>query len=130
MPMFKLKTVKNYLEIQFVVLIDLFIFTGPIDCECDPCHLNWLIRDNRQLLPAVYLATCANGTALQDLDSGGFDDCTVIIIKNNSGLHNSLMKMTLKNAEHLSTNYGTIDFRTSIYLDTRPVSTGRIVQPL
>ena len=42
--------------------------TGPIDCETDPCHLAWLIRDNRQLLPAVFLANCANGTSFQDLN--------------------------------------------------------------
>ena len=53
------------------------VYTGPIDCETDPCHLAWLIRDNRQLLPAVFLANCANGTSLQDLNANEFSSCQV-----------------------------------------------------
>ena len=56
------------------------MFIGPIDCQYDPRHLNWLIRDNRHLLPAVYLATFANGTKLEDLDANGFTDCTVCLL--------------------------------------------------
>ena len=54
---------------------------GPIDCENDLCHLAWLIRDNRHLLPAVYLATCSNGTTFQQLDSNAYNSCPVTIKK-------------------------------------------------
>jgi len=40
-----------------------------MDCIEDPCHLAWLVRDNRHLLTSVR-ATCSNGTAFADLDQG------------------------------------------------------------
>ena len=47
----------------------------PIDCETDFCHLAWLIRDNRDLLPAVAAGVCSNGTAFEDLNPDGYKSC-------------------------------------------------------
>ena len=33
-------------------------FTDPFNCYCDPCHLAWLCRDNRNLLSHVFGAKC------------------------------------------------------------------------
>ena len=44
------------------------IVSDPVDCESDPCHLSWLIRDNRHLLKAIYHGTCLNGTRFEDLN--------------------------------------------------------------
>lgn len=44
----------------------------------DPCHLAWIIRDNRNLLPAVYLGQCSNGTTFEDLDPNGYNDCPIL----------------------------------------------------
>ena len=49
----------------------------PIDCESDLCHMAWLIRDNRNLLPAVNLGQCSNGTIFEDLDPNGYNDCPI-----------------------------------------------------
>jgi len=51
----------------------------PIDCEMDPCHLAWLIRDNRHLLSAIG-GQCSNGTLFDYLDPNAFTDFPVIII--------------------------------------------------
>ena len=40
----------------------------PIDCESDPCHLTWLVRDNRHLLNPIADGRCSNGTRFDDLD--------------------------------------------------------------
>ena len=37
------------------------IFLDPFDCATDPCHLTWLLRDRRNLLPLVKNAICENG---------------------------------------------------------------------
>jgi hypothetical protein len=42
--------------------------------------LTWLIRDNRQLLPAVYGGICSNGTTFEDLDPNGYANCPVFIV--------------------------------------------------
>ena len=49
--------------------------SDPFDCVSDPCHLAWLIRDNRQLLDQVPAARCSNGVAFKDLDVSQFNDC-------------------------------------------------------
>lgn len=46
------------------------------DFDCD-CHLKWLIRDNRQLMPYVKEAKCANSTAFQDLNPESYGGCPV-----------------------------------------------------
>ena len=51
------------------------IKTDPINCDC---HLAWLIRDNRHLLPGVIYGKCSNGTSFKDLDPNGFASCPVI----------------------------------------------------
>ena len=48
--------------------ITFYIFLDPFDCEKDPCHLAWLIRDNRNLLGALRDATCSNGTKFERLN--------------------------------------------------------------
>lgn len=56
-----------------VMLGELFFFINqdPFDCEDDPCHLSWLIVDNRHLLDvlnsrgSVY---CSNDTSFTSLD--------------------------------------------------------------
>ena len=49
---------------------DIFINKkDPIDCETDPCHLAWIIRDRRELLKNVLNAKCSyNGTSFEDID--------------------------------------------------------------
>nr|CAH0099485.1 unnamed protein product [Daphnia galeata] len=39
------------------------------------CGLAWLIRDNRQLMPAVRNGLCANGIAFESLDPVSFANC-------------------------------------------------------
>ena len=51
------------------------ITTDAIDCESDPCHLAWLLRDNRQFLNALLQASCSNGSAFDQLDPTGYDGC-------------------------------------------------------
>ena len=53
------------------------VLKDPIDCVSDPCHLAWLIRDNRNLLKVVDGATCSNGTGFEELDPDGFQNCPV-----------------------------------------------------
>ena len=57
--------------------MQIFHILDPIDCESNHCHMAWLIRDNRNLLPAVYLGQCSNGTAFEDLDPNGYNDCAI-----------------------------------------------------
>ena len=48
----------------------------PFDCERDPCHLAWLIRDNRDLLGRLSgNTTCSNGTTFEQLNPNEFDEC-------------------------------------------------------
>ena len=47
----------------------------PFDCESDPCHLAWLIRDNRDLFGRLDDARCSNGTLFNQLDPDGFNQC-------------------------------------------------------
>ena len=65
-------------------------FSDPFDCETDPCHLAWLIRDNRHLLAPIYGATCSNGTQFTQLISNDFSHCpntSQIIYNNNQAAH-------------------------------------------
>ena len=53
----------------------------PIDCESDPCHLAWLVRDNRQLLKVIPNADCewkAVLTPLERLDLNIFNNCATV----------------------------------------------------
>jgi hypothetical protein len=45
--------------------------------ECADCHLAWLIRDNRHLLPAVYQGTCSDGKKFRELNPKAFATCPV-----------------------------------------------------
>ena len=55
----------------------------PFDCTEDPCHLAWVIQDNRYLLNKLVVnfggtilsPRCANGTLFQDLDRTRFSNC-------------------------------------------------------
>ena len=80
-PLLILKIVNNYsiptsvFCFEFAQILLFLISQDPFDCDC---HLAWLIRDNRELLP--YLddtGTCSNGTTFEDLDPNGFADCAV-----------------------------------------------------
>ena len=42
--------------------------------NCD-CGLAWLIRDKRQLMPAVRNGLCSNGIAFESLDPVSFANC-------------------------------------------------------
>ena len=54
-----------------------FCFTDQIDCDSDPCKMAWLIRDNRQLLPAVINGQCSNGIAFNAIDQSSLANCAV-----------------------------------------------------
>ena len=97
---FDFKNKKSYV-ITYILYWRTLILTGPFDCEYDPCHLNWIIRDDRNLLSAVYMATCANGTKLGELDSSGFTDCTVI---NNNDVR-SMFQQIIRNLSSLLFDY-------------------------
>ena len=72
-------------------LLNIVLLIDPFDCSKDPCHLAWIIRDNRQFLKFLkrdknydecnedvnknYRAMCSNGTSFDDLDQNGFDHC-------------------------------------------------------
>ena len=53
--------------------------------ECSDCHLAWLIRDNRHLLPVILSGvdyttpTCTNVTYFHLLNPNGYADCPVFI---------------------------------------------------
>ena len=49
--------------------------SAPIDCVTDPCHMAWLIRDNRNLLSAIGFATCADGTPFGQLSANNYANC-------------------------------------------------------
>jgi len=56
-------------------------FTDPFDCQSDPCHLAWLIRDHSELLLSLVRgATCSNGTRFEELDPSAFNGCPVSIL--------------------------------------------------
>jgi len=50
----------------------------PIDCDADPCHISWLIRDNRLLIENIFGGSCSNGDFLADLDKNAYDNCTKV----------------------------------------------------
>ena len=52
-----------------------YFYADPIDCETDPCHLAWLLRDNRYLLSSFSDAKCSNGTELKKVDRRMFGHC-------------------------------------------------------
>lgn len=47
----------------------------PFDCYSDPCHLAWLLVDNRHLLNYLESGHCQDGTALEDVSSNLFKNC-------------------------------------------------------
>ena len=53
--------------------------TDPFDCERDPCHLAWIIDDNRHLLHKLVLGAtmprCSNGTLFKSLDRKTLSRC-------------------------------------------------------
>ena len=67
-------------SIKYDVLIFVFSYIDPIDCESDPCHLAWLIRDNQYLFGVIQNATCSNGKTLEELNPEDFnyDKCPVL----------------------------------------------------
>ena len=77
-------------------------YIDPIDCESDPCLLAWLIRDNRNLLPAVYLGQCSNGTVFEELDPNGYNDCPTLIATETTPVsaNQSILKITFNYTVH------------------------------
>ena len=61
----------------WIVFLLFKLTTDPFDCG--DCHLTWLIRDNRRLLPAVVGGSCSNGMRFGALDPIGYENCPVII---------------------------------------------------
>lgn len=52
------------------------MMADPIDCQSDPCHLAWIIRDRRDLLQVIeYGAFCSNGTLLSEVDPTALSEC-------------------------------------------------------
>ena len=55
----------------------------PFDCQSDPCHLAWIIHDNRFLFDKLMAVTwfglpsprCSNGTSFKELDRRRFYHC-------------------------------------------------------
>ena len=55
----------------------------PFDCSGDPCHLAWIIDENRHLLDNLAVdfrrhrskPRCSNGTYFHDLDRQRFTNC-------------------------------------------------------
>lgn len=71
----KFKKVNNLVRMDLIIEND---YADPIDCEGDPCHLAWLIRDNRHLMKYIgYSGRCSNYTSLSDLDPNTI--CPVVI---------------------------------------------------
>ena len=63
-------------EFNWKMILDIdFIFSDRFDCESDPCHLAWIIRDKRKLLAQVAFGVCSNGTAFEELDPNAFSHC-------------------------------------------------------
>ena len=56
------------------------LLIDPIDCVSDPCHLSWLIRYNRNMLPAVSDVFCSNGTRFEDLNQNAYANCPFVNI--------------------------------------------------
>ena len=56
-----LQTVYSFKYSNFDILLHLINdCLDPFDCESDPCHLAWLIRDNSQLFPyLLYTGQCS-----------------------------------------------------------------------
>ena len=51
------------------------IYSDPFDCKTDPCHLAWLLRDNRNYLDYIDGAACFNGTTFDQLIPNGIKNC-------------------------------------------------------
>ena len=51
------------------------VFVDPIDCDNDPCHLSWIVRDYRELLKAV-----RNGKEFDELDPYDFLQCDPVML--------------------------------------------------
>jgi len=49
--------------------------TDPFDCYLDPCHLVWLLEDNRQLLDKQVGGQCNDGTYFEDITPILFAKC-------------------------------------------------------
>ena len=64
------------------------MFLDPFDCSEDICHLAWIVRDNRNLLPYLqlnygkkhYRAQCINGTLFEDLDPDALLECPSFVL--------------------------------------------------
>lgn len=55
------------------------ILSDPFDCYSDPCHLAWLLRDNRHLLNHLLSGQCEDSTYLSNLPVEMFEGCEPII---------------------------------------------------
>ena len=54
------------------------LLDSTIDCDSDPFHLSWLIRDNRQLLKNVIGGRCSNGKMVNELYTYNYFNCTPV----------------------------------------------------
>ena len=62
-------------DLPFCLIFINIADTDPFDCASDPCHMAWLIRDNRDLLTPVASAQCSNGTWFTDLNPSALKGC-------------------------------------------------------
>lgn len=76
--------------------------SDPFDCDSDPCHLAWIIRDERLFLTHISeTVSCSNGTLFLDLDPSGLVDCPSDVVRfysvsfNTFRLYLSLLTLTL-----------------------------------
>ena len=76
---------KYSIEVQIINLTEIvkLIYADLIDCDSDPCHLTWLLRDNRHFLNRVHNAKCSDGVSFEEINHkiNKFEICQVM--KNN-----------------------------------------------
>lgn len=57
------------------------LIVDPIDCDSDPCHLTWLLRENRHYLNLIHNGKCLNGLSFGDVNSEPMlENCPVNIL--------------------------------------------------
>lgn len=56
------------------------LYADPFDCYSDPCHLAWLLRDNRHLLDRLLSGQCEDFTYLSKLPIEMFEECEPVPI--------------------------------------------------
>lgn len=68
------------LSLNLILKLGNFIYySAPIDCESDPCHLTWILVDNRHLLKTIYGARCLDGNLLDSINPETFSHCPKVL---------------------------------------------------